>query len=488
MTFCRIVIILQAHLTEVMLMNKVTRIQLGDCEIDLLKGTIFRNGVQTRLDHMPLKLLTYLIQNPAREISKDELLENVWQKKVVSEEVLSVAVSQIRRELGDNAKSPTYIKTISGTGYCLIAQVKKCRNSRLSYLQYFNKTMTVFGGLALFVLIGLWLNHESNDAALNQQLTATQLEQYKKGRYLLTRENPQEWRQAQRIFEKLIDESIEYAPLYLNLAASKFKLTSSSSFSNIEEFAEIKRLIQRSLKLEPAQAKAHLLMANHAFLNLWDIKNARLHFEKSLNLDDSIGDTHSAYAQFLLAQAEYSQAIAHVERYVELRPEGLASATVAWIYNMMGDYPNALRELEKLKGLNPDALMYHVSAQAILENMGREFESFQAMLKVFNHFNYTSQEIMQAQQQFDRGGLAAVYLWLLDVKKESRNIGQYEPPLSFARYAVKSGQLVRAQRYLELALQKRQVELLWLAIDPKYQAIKSMPIFAKIQLTIKAQK
>ena len=58
----------------------------------------------TYLDHTPLELLLCLIKHQGESVTKDTMLEEVWPNKVVTEDVLSVAVSQIRKALKDNAK------------------------------------------------------------------------------------------------------------------------------------------------------------------------------------------------------------------------------------------------------------------------------------------------------------------------------------------------------------------------------------------------
>jgi TolB-like protein/DNA-binding winged helix-turn-helix (wHTH) protein/tetratricopeptide (TPR) repeat protein len=71
-----------------------------------------------------MQVLLFLIQNPGQNVTKEQIIEHVWKESVVSEEILSVAISKIRKTLGDNARQPTFIKTIPNVGYCLIADVK----------------------------------------------------------------------------------------------------------------------------------------------------------------------------------------------------------------------------------------------------------------------------------------------------------------------------------------------------------------------------
>jgi len=52
------------------------------------------------------------------------LLLQVWGDRIVSEDTFYACVTNLRKALGDNSKAPTYIKTITGVGYRLVAQVR----------------------------------------------------------------------------------------------------------------------------------------------------------------------------------------------------------------------------------------------------------------------------------------------------------------------------------------------------------------------------
>lgn len=73
-----------------------------------------------RLDHTVMKLLVFLIQNKNRDLSKEEIISEVWGEGVHTEEVLTVAMSSLRKTLDDDFRKPKYIKTIPRFGYHLL--------------------------------------------------------------------------------------------------------------------------------------------------------------------------------------------------------------------------------------------------------------------------------------------------------------------------------------------------------------------------------
>jgi len=70
-----------------------------------------------------LDVLHYLALRPGRLVTKQELLAGVWSGVSVSEIVLAVCVSELRKVLGDPAKAPRIIETVHGRGYRFIAAV-----------------------------------------------------------------------------------------------------------------------------------------------------------------------------------------------------------------------------------------------------------------------------------------------------------------------------------------------------------------------------
>ena len=437
-----------------------------------------------RLDHTPLALLLCLLKYRGQDVTKDVMLAEVWQNKVVSEDVLSVAMSQIRKALEDNARKPIYIKTIPSIGYRLIAEVKeieKVENSEVNVEGSPKSTMLKTAyilsiSLILLFVIYYLLNEKQTPTATLQQLPSLSAQShYQKGRYLLTQKDEESWQEAKQIFEDTIISSPEFAPVYRELAQAKLKLIGRDNLVAFEKVEEFKFLLNKSLTLSPNDQETYLLLAKVAFNIEWDFVLAEQYFSKALQIDDNNAKAHYKFSVFLMAAGKFDLALKHIQRYIALDPAGYAAPMVAWIYNMMEEYELAIDEMDKLEQLNSSDLMYLMSYQSVLENTGKEQESFQKLTKIFQHFNYTKDEIFAATQAFEQGGLANVNLWLLEVKKEHKNIGQGYPPLSFARYAVKAGKKDLAIKYIQQAQKKRERNLLYFNVDPIYKSIRHAP-------------
>jgi DNA-binding winged helix-turn-helix (wHTH) protein len=68
-------------------------------------------------------LLLYLIRNRDRVISKDELIDAIWQGRVISEAALSTCVSAARRAVGDRGGDQRLIRTAPKRGFRFVGKI-----------------------------------------------------------------------------------------------------------------------------------------------------------------------------------------------------------------------------------------------------------------------------------------------------------------------------------------------------------------------------
>src|SRR5690349_769931 len=97
--------------------------RLGDLEVRPDSGEIRGwHGVQ-RLRPLLMDLLLRLAAEPGAVVRRETLLEQVWPRRMVNDEVLSRAMAELRSTLGDDVKSARYVETLPKIGYRLVAPV-----------------------------------------------------------------------------------------------------------------------------------------------------------------------------------------------------------------------------------------------------------------------------------------------------------------------------------------------------------------------------
>lgn len=91
-----------------------------DLWIDRKKMAVYRSGTKVELTKTEYELLIKLLEQEGTVLSREELLSEVWGTSFLGgSNVVDVHIKSLRKKLGDNAASPTYIATVRGVGYRL---------------------------------------------------------------------------------------------------------------------------------------------------------------------------------------------------------------------------------------------------------------------------------------------------------------------------------------------------------------------------------
>ena len=98
--------------------------QFGCFQLDTRNECLWQNGSRVGLTPKPFAVLRYLVENPQRLVTHDELLDKLWPETYVQPQVLRTYVQELRKLLGDSVESPRFIRTVPGRGYWFLAQVE----------------------------------------------------------------------------------------------------------------------------------------------------------------------------------------------------------------------------------------------------------------------------------------------------------------------------------------------------------------------------
>jgi DNA-binding winged helix-turn-helix (wHTH) protein len=92
-------------------------IRFGSCALDVERHQLRRDDAVAHLSPHAFELLALLVAHRPRALSKEELLDRLWPHRIVTEASLAALVAEIRRELGDDAREPRFVRTVHGFGY-----------------------------------------------------------------------------------------------------------------------------------------------------------------------------------------------------------------------------------------------------------------------------------------------------------------------------------------------------------------------------------
>jgi DNA-binding winged-HTH domains len=97
--------------------------RFNDTELDADNYQLLVHGTETSVEPQVFNLILYLIENKDRVVSRDELLDHVWQGRVVSDTSINNSIKSARKALGDDGNKQQVIKTIHSRGYQFIAEL-----------------------------------------------------------------------------------------------------------------------------------------------------------------------------------------------------------------------------------------------------------------------------------------------------------------------------------------------------------------------------
>ena len=101
--------------------KRTSIISLGDLTIDTDRGSVHRGGQEIYLSALEYKLLLVFIQHRGQTLTRDRLLEEIWDcaGDFVSDNTLTVYIKRLREKIEPDAQNPRYIRTVRGLGYRL---------------------------------------------------------------------------------------------------------------------------------------------------------------------------------------------------------------------------------------------------------------------------------------------------------------------------------------------------------------------------------
>ncbi len=92
--------------------------RFGRNEVDLRRRVLSREGVEHRMTTHEAGVLQYLIGHRGRDVSREELLQNVWgYSPTMATRTVDNQILKLRKKIEDSPADPRHILTVHGTGY-----------------------------------------------------------------------------------------------------------------------------------------------------------------------------------------------------------------------------------------------------------------------------------------------------------------------------------------------------------------------------------
>jgi DNA-binding winged helix-turn-helix (wHTH) protein/TolB-like protein len=99
------------------------KLKVGDWTVEPELNQLTGLGKRVKLEPKAMSLLLHLATRPCDVVSREALLSALWPNVVVGDDSLTQAIIKLRKALGDDPDTPTYIQTVTKRGYRLVAPV-----------------------------------------------------------------------------------------------------------------------------------------------------------------------------------------------------------------------------------------------------------------------------------------------------------------------------------------------------------------------------
>jgi DNA-binding winged helix-turn-helix (wHTH) protein/TolB-like protein/Tfp pilus assembly protein PilF len=307
---------------------------------------------------------------------------------------------------------------------------------------------------------------------------------YLKGRNAWNKRTTDALQQAIDYFQQAIALDPNYGEAYAGLADCYNMLVVYGRLEPKEGFPKAKEAATKALEIDENSAEAHTSMAFIKFRWDWDRTATEREFQEAIKLKPAYAPAHQWYSSYLVAVERFDEAIAEAKRTEELEPLSfVASSHLGWIYYLAGQNDKAIEQCRKILELDPSSfparrylgLAYEAKGmypEAIAEfQTGVKLSGSPLMHALLGHAYAASGKSAEAKQV------------LADLQQLQGQ--RYVSPYTVAAIYSGLGDDEQAFKWLERAVEERDIWLMNLKVDPVFAKLRSKREFTDILARIR---
>ena len=278
-----------------------------------------------------------------------------------------------------------------------------------------------------------------------------------------------ECKSAIDLFNKAIDKNPNYAQAHAALANCYGRMGESGRMAYNEAFSKQKAEATRAIELDDSLPEGHAELANTAMTLDWDWSTAAAEFHRALELNPNSAPIHEKYAFYLVRTGHLPEALAEVERGVDLDPVSWHSFHYeGFVYYFSHRYDQALSLILRVRALDIKPPDWSFLLGDVYAEKGKYSEAISEFIKSGSG----PDSLGHLGNAYARGGKpAAARKTIAELQKTviKDGVGRYEIALVYAGLGEKQD----AFKWLEEAYKAHDVGLLYLKIDPCLDPLRS---------------
>jgi tetratricopeptide (TPR) repeat protein len=274
-------------------------------------------------------------------------------------------------------------------------------------------------------------------------------------------------------FNRAINQNPNYAQAHSALASCYGRMGESGRMPYEEAFTRQKAEAVRAIELDDTLSEAHAELANTAMTLNWDWPTAATEFRRALELNPNSATSHEKYAFYLVRTGHLPEALAEVQRSVDLDPVSESTFHAeGFIYYFSHQYDQAFEVTQTVRGLKINLPDWNFLTGDIYAEKGAYAESIREFIKSGDG-PYSLGHLGNAYARAGQVGAAMKTISRLEDDVRKDGVGRYEIALVYAGL----GRKKEAFKWLEESYSARDVGLLYLKVDPPLDPLRSDPRF-----------
>lgn len=305
-------------------------------------------------------------------------------------------------------------------------------------------------------------------------------EVYLKGRFFLNQSRPESIRKAIGFFEEATAKDPNYALAYTALADCYDRLPVTSDVPSRNAFPKAKEAVLKALSIDGELAEAHTLLGWIKLWYEWDWEGAEKEFRRSLVSSPNHPFTHLGLAHKLSDLGRQDEALVRIDRALQLDPiTPLNSAMKGHILYIARRYAEGVDHMRAALELEPNFWVGQLMLGKNYEGAGRHAEALEAFRKARQVSGGSSEPIaLMGYTHAVSGERKEAEAALLELRTISEQ--KYVPPYNMAILHQGLGNSDEALRWLERAFEDRDVHMVFLGVEPKWDGIRNTARFISL--------
>jgi serine/threonine-protein kinase len=309
---------------------------------------------------------------------------------------------------------------------------------------------------------------------------------YLKGRYYVSKRTTDWIRKGIEHYRQAIDLDPNYALAYAGLAdAYGFLASSTGGQPPREAYPKAKAAALKALELDEALGEAHSALGFFYLLYDWDFAAAERAYKRALALSPHYANAYDGYGFYLKATGQHDAAVRACEMAAQLDPLSLfATLSVGWAHYFARHYEAGLAQGRKALELDPNFGFAYAHAGLCHLQLGQFNEAITAMRKYLSLVGGGPNCLAYLGHALGRAGQAREARQMLS-QLERLSKRQYVSAYFMAMVYIGLNNQHEALHWLERAWEERSGFLAFVTVEPMWDALRNDAHFTQLVERIK---